>query len=295
MRIRDKIERSFFDEEGNQKKWFVVLGVLLPIILTVVFSVWGIRISIESENNREQIDTLSNLARKSQQQIDFLQKIYIVSDSTNKSTARLKELPDKISILNSTLDSLNVLLAKETKRLGRSYSELNSNYDILIRQQKDYLDKISRVVDLTNQQIIELQKNNAMINQEFSRRSVVAVMGKINDEDHKRYIVEFVVYNLGQIEFDIETLDFKITNLDFNCVGNPHPNVDHDLIYMKDSNLFRLTNNGLAKTKVNVGRGVSVRFQGGCYIPSGEYSVEFSITYSNKYESKTIQGYVQFQ
>jgi predicted nucleic acid-binding Zn-ribbon protein len=169
-----KIRNWFFENNGSQRKWLVLFSIFIPLIVSALLSFWGIEISKASADNKEQlgiltalmknskgqIDTLSNLVKNSQRQIDFLQKIYIATDSTNKSTSNLKELPSKLSQLGQTIDTLNYTLLKETKRLEQSYSSLNKNYDNLIDQQKIYLDKITKVVELTNEQINKLDKNN---------------------------------------------------------------------------------------------------------------------------------------
>ncbi len=287
-----KFEKWFFSHDGSQKKWFVVFGVFLPIVLTLIFSFWGIKLSIDSSNNREQIDTLSNLIKKSQQQIDFLQKIYVVSDSTNRAASRLKQLPEKISLLSSTLDTLNITLANESRKLGKSYSQLNSNYDVLLKQQKDYLDKISGVVELTNQQITELKANNALINQEFSRRAAVFVTGKIKITGGVSSIESFELFNLGKIEIDIETIDFEFLNNDFVCDKILETGSDPDLLLLSGKT-FRINNRGVNKNRVSVGRGLSIRFQHDCYSKTS-YLVKYSLTYSNKYENTTVNGYVDF-
>jgi hypothetical protein len=294
MGFSQKIENWFFDPHGSQKKWFVIFGVFLPILLTIIFSYWGIKISLDSANNREEIESLSRLIRESQEQINVLQKIYVASDNTSKSTSKLKELPDKIALLSATLDSLNLTLARETKRVSKSYGQLNETYNSLIKEQKDYLEKISRVVDLTNQEIANLNRNNELVKNEFSRRSKITVSGITHSDSLGLFLDAFVIQNNGDIECQIEVVDFEILNNSFICEGRTNWNRDWDFQYLKESNIYRLVVVSGQKNVVNIGRGLRLRFQTGCYLPQGGYMVRYSITYVNKYESKSVSGYVGF-
>jgi hypothetical protein len=84
---RFSIYTLFFDAIGQQKRWFVVSSVLLPLILTIIFSIWGTVISIksynlsvETSNNREQLDTMKvmidNLREQSKLLIDQNKMIF---------------------------------------------------------------------------------------------------------------------------------------------------------------------------------------------------------------------------
>jgi hypothetical protein len=286
----------FFDNNGNQKKWLVVLGIFLPILLTL----WGLKISINSadnsesigklatlvKNSKEQIDTLSYLIKSSQQQINYLQKIYIATDSTNKSTSSLRQLPTKLTHLGQTIDTLSYVLTKETKKLESSYSSLNKSYDLLMEQQKSYLDKISKVVELTNKQISDLENNNKIINTELTRRAKAEVTAYFKRVDNKYYIDKINVSNLGNIEFDIENLYISIMNLDF---------VAEDIKQQGDSvcltqyrpKLFAFKLQCTPK-RVNQGLSAEITFQSGCYFLSNNIDMTYRLTYTNKYENKTI-------
>jgi hypothetical protein len=65
-----------FDKKGNQSKLLVLFGIFAPLITSIIFSVWGLKLTINSDKDRQQIDTLTK-------QLQVLQKIYIASDSTN--------------------------------------------------------------------------------------------------------------------------------------------------------------------------------------------------------------------
>lgn len=70
MRKPSKFYKLFFDETNQQRKWFVLFGIFLPLILSIIFSVWGTVISVRSyqlseqeSKNREQMDTLTNMVK----------------------------------------------------------------------------------------------------------------------------------------------------------------------------------------------------------------------------------------
>lgn len=91
----------FFDHNGNQRKWLILFGIFIPLVATIAFSWWGINISKASADNREQIDALTGLMKESRQQVGLLQKNFIATDSTNKSTTSLKEIPSKLAKFNT--------------------------------------------------------------------------------------------------------------------------------------------------------------------------------------------------
>lgn len=90
--IAHRIYGLFFDENHNQKKWFVLFSVLLPLLLSVIFSIWGTIISIRSYNfsveaskNREQIDTMRVMLKelKSQNKL-LLEQNHLTSTQVNQ-------------------------------------------------------------------------------------------------------------------------------------------------------------------------------------------------------------------
>src|ERR1700752_1678491 len=115
-KTHNKFYKLFF-KDGNQREWIVPFSIFFTVLLPVIFSVWGIKLTIDNSNNREQIDTLSRLIQASQHQVDYLQKIYAVSDSTRKSTNGLRDLPGRLASLSATLDTLNFTIGSETKKL----------------------------------------------------------------------------------------------------------------------------------------------------------------------------------
>jgi hypothetical protein len=283
-----KYENWFFDRNGHQRHWFVILGVLLPIVLTIVFSIWGMKISYDSANNTAQIDSIGKLIIKSQDQVYLLQKIFIATDSTNKATTSLKELPNKIARLGSTLDTLNFTLVQETKRLEKSYGALNTNYDLLIEQQKGYLDKISRVVELTNTQIKELEKNNQIVNEELTRRANIQVFAIIRRVGNKNFIEKIRIANTGNIECDVENLYIVISNKDF--VSSDTSKQDSKVcmeLYKPNTYSFK---KDCTPRRVNKGLTIDISFPFGCYFTSDKLDIQYRLTYSNKYENNTIDG-----
>lgn len=76
--------RFFFTNDGNQKKWFILFSILLPFVLSIVFSVWGtalsvksFKLSVETNNNHEQIDSIKTIINELRNQ----NKLLIVQNS----------------------------------------------------------------------------------------------------------------------------------------------------------------------------------------------------------------------
>ncbi len=102
---RFNIYGPFFDSQGQQKKWFVVFGVFLPLVISILFSVWGTWISIksydlslESNNNRDQIDTLKVIIDQLHQQNNLL------FDQNKLIVTQVNQLTDLIKINKSSND-----------------------------------------------------------------------------------------------------------------------------------------------------------------------------------------------
>jgi hypothetical protein len=270
-----------FDKKGNQSKLLILFGIFAPLITSIIFSVWGLKLTINSDKDRQQIDTLTK-------QLQVLQKIYIASDSTSKATMNLKQLPKKFSELSSTLDVLNGTLKKETEKIGKSYDALNDNYASLIKQQKSYLDDISKVTKLTNEQVLALKKNNEAIDIEFSRRADVEVYAVIKRIDTKNYLDRIRISNKGEIECEIGNLDIIILNPDFVC---PEINSDGCLYLFKPS-IFKFKNSCTPK-QVNKGTPLEIEFIKESYFTSNLLNIQYNLSYSNKYESKSISGVIK--
>jgi hypothetical protein len=71
----NKFYNFFFDANKQQKQWFVLFGIFLPLILTIIFSIWGTIISVRSYNlseqesqNKEQLDTLTSMIKELRKQ-----------------------------------------------------------------------------------------------------------------------------------------------------------------------------------------------------------------------------------
>jgi hypothetical protein len=99
---KESTESFFFTKGGEQKKWFVLFSVLLPLIMTIIFSVWGTVISvksydlsIESSQNREQIDSTKVII----DEIRVQNKLLITQNSLLND--QIKQLADLV-ILNRT-------------------------------------------------------------------------------------------------------------------------------------------------------------------------------------------------
>jgi hypothetical protein len=282
-----KIFHFFFRPNGDQRPGFVLITSLL---IPTIFAVWGIRLTYVGLNNTEQIDTLAKLIRQSQRQIDILQKISGASDSTNKSTQTLRELPRKLGELSTVLDTLNFTIGDETKKLESSYNSLNNNYALLITQQKSYLDKISKVVELTNLQISQLQKNNELINNEYSRRGNISVTCSVKKIKDRYYLDLVSIKNEGSIECDVESFLFSIVNKDCNCSDSINKTLD--IFRCVDKNVFVLKINEVDRKRISNGFPMSMSMKSNCSFPSKDIQMVYSLTYTNKYENKTIQNSV---
>lgn len=119
----------FFDKNGNQKKWFIVSSILLPLILTIIFSVWGTAISVKSYE-------LSVETAKNREQID--------------ST---KVIIDEIRVQNKLLISQNSLLGTQIKQLSDLVGLNRTSTDI----QGKHLETV--ISDLTNYNTPKLSAN----------------------------------------------------------------------------------------------------------------------------------------
>ncbi|MCW3072448.1 MAG: hypothetical protein JWO44_2338 [Bacteroidetes bacterium] len=116
-----KIYSVFFDSGNQQKKWFVVFSVLLPLLLTIIFSAWGTIISVksydlsvETSNNREQLDTMEVMIGQLKEQNRLLidqntiinaqmnQLAKIISLNENSNEVQTKHLSTVLGSLNDS-------------------------------------------------------------------------------------------------------------------------------------------------------------------------------------------------
>jgi hypothetical protein len=277
----------FFDNNGNQRKWLVIFGIFAPLLISAIFSIWGIKLTIESDKDRKQVEELTRLVKESQKNFDVLQKIYIASDSTSKSTMNLKQLPKKFSELSSTLDVLNGTLRKETEKIGKSYDALNENYPSLINQQKSYLDNISRITKLTNETIGALKKNNEAIDAEFSRRPNIEITCLIKKIDDKFYLNEVYYNNFGNIECVVESLKIKLSN---NSVCKETG--DENIFDFKklDTRKYVLLHNDFTDMKALVNTVHINDFENRCYFTNKDIEIEYTFSYTSKYQSNVLFG-----
>jgi len=222
-----------------------------------------------------------------------LQKIYGVNDSTNKTIQNLKELPQKLSYLGNVLDTLNLTVREETKKLGVTYSKLNISYDEQIAQQKDYLDKIAKVVELTNSQIKLLANNNEIINKEYSRRIDFSAKGIIKKKNGLYYLDHFLLINNGDIECKVIGLAFVMPDK-FICNDSLIKSLPDIMLYDKNKNVLKLnTDMPLNREEVNGHESLILNSACGCHFKSKkDIEIIYILSYNNKYESNTISGEV---
>jgi hypothetical protein len=260
-----KAYRPFLREDGTQKNWFTVFTVLVPILLAV----WGIFISLDNSDNKEQINRLieSN---------EYLRKIYAVTDSTSKSTLALRELPGTITDLNTTLYILNSTLKKQIIGLESSYSSLNASYD-----------RINKLAELTNEQIVLLGKNNKMINDEFARRPKIIVYGKIKENNGQYFVNEFVVQNAGDLEFKFVKFHIQISS---NCIELDTAKIVYDLWERKSKNIYVYYVFTESQPQIIGGTSLPIPINKRFVFNSKNVKIKYGMDYLSKYESKTITG-----
>lgn len=278
---------KLFDKKGNQSKGLILFGIFAPFIISFFFSVWGIKLTIESDKDRKQVEELTRLVKESQKSFNILQKIYIASDSTSKATMNLKQLPKKFSELSSTLDVLNGTLRRETEKIGKSYDALNDNYASLIIQQKSYLDDISRLTKLTNEQVLALKKNNENIDAEFSRRPEIVITCLIKKIDDKFYLSKVYYNNLGNIECVVESLKIQLSN---NSICKETG--DENVFDFKELNArkYALLHFGFNDTKALVNTVHISNFENRCYFTNKDIEIEYAFSYTSKYQSNVLFG-----
>jgi len=73
--------KLFFNKENDQRKWLVLFGLFTPLII----SIWGLMLTIQANNlaratadNREQIDTLTNMVKELRRQNDLLHESVVI-------------------------------------------------------------------------------------------------------------------------------------------------------------------------------------------------------------------------
>ena len=88
--------KYFFTKKGDQKRWFVLFSILVPLIISLIFSAWGIYfskksydLSVDASNNREQIDSMKVMIAEIRtqnrlliQQIDQVSKLLSINEKS---------------------------------------------------------------------------------------------------------------------------------------------------------------------------------------------------------------------
>jgi hypothetical protein len=182
------------------------------------------------------------------------------------------------------LDTLNFTIGDETKKLESSYNSLNNNYALLITQQKSYLDKISKVVELTNAQISQLQKNNELVNNEYSRRGSISVSCSVKKIKDKYYLDYVNIKNEGSIECDVESFLISIVSKDCNCSDSINKSLD--IFQCVDKNNFILKVNDVNRRRISNGFPMGMFMKSNCSFPSKDIQMFYTLTYTNKYETR---------
>ena len=267
---------DFFYIDGNiQKPEFILVTLVLTAVVPILISAWGLKLTSDNSQNREQIGVL--------------QKIYTTSENTSKSTQNLKELPNKLSILSSTLDTLNFSLSRETKKLEKSYSELNITYDQLIKQQKEYLDKINSTVELTNEQIRQLEKNNKLIHDEYLRRPKIKISSTLKVKDGKYYIDALYIENTGNIEAKIYKLTVDFDSYGCTCLDSLKWNAGWKHL---TKNSYQFNSFWIP---VQAKSDFMVDIINSCYYNSRKAKIKYQIIYESKYANESDEGEVSLK
>ncbi len=272
----------FFDLNGNLRKWLILsTALLIPL--------WGVFLTMRGNDNTEQIDTLTKLITQSQKQLVVLQEISGATDNTSKSIKNLQELPKKLAEFSIVLDTLNSSIGRETKKLGESYATLNKTNLRLNDEQIKYLEKISKVIDLTNAQIKELDKNNKLISAHYSRRANILISASPKKVNGKFYIDEIIVENFGAIECGVKTLVLKIMNKDYVCSDTAK--LGTRMFISEGRNNYRLINDVLY-TEIHVGQNMAYGTKNLCPFDNKNIEITYLLTYKNDLENQTIEGRV---
>jgi hypothetical protein len=74
----------FFNKNGDQRKGFVLFSVFIPLLIGIIFGIWGIRLTIQSNDNKDQIEALTQMTLELRKQNDLLQKSVAIQDSQFK-------------------------------------------------------------------------------------------------------------------------------------------------------------------------------------------------------------------
>lgn len=115
LRTVNKIYSWFFDESHNQKKWFQLFSVLLSLLVTIIFSVWGTiisvksyQLSVEAANDHQQIDTMRFMLRELKAQNKHLIEQNKLTSTQVNQLARILAAGENISDIQN--QQLSVIL-----------------------------------------------------------------------------------------------------------------------------------------------------------------------------------------
>lgn len=273
LRALSKLKKCLHDliynEKGELTKGAVFFGTFF---IPILFSVWGIVLSYQGQNNTEQIDVLK--------------KILLTSDSTYDATKSLKGLPRTMFELNTNLNNLN----SYSKSLSETYRAADTLNKTLLTTQVKYIHKLMEAIELSNKQINDLRKTNKSISNEYSRRPFIQVKGTVKKLNGKFYLMAINIENNGNIECSIEK--FALTYLgDYVC---------NDSIYKPNDFFTPINGKYLYKLeiedsnkKINASRSAIIKTNNGCYYKSNEILVIYTLAYNSKYIDTTVSGLIQ--
>lgn len=110
---------------------------IIGVVVSVVLAVWALRLTYKYGESTEQIDTLTNIASKQQQQIDRLE---LLLSESKRQTGISNDLLGQMQSSNTKLVSQSTLLGKQVVILTKQQSQSNK---LMSQTQKTSYNKLS--------------------------------------------------------------------------------------------------------------------------------------------------------
>lgn len=142
----------FFDENHNQRKGFVIFSVLLPLIITVIFSIWGTviakqsyELSLNASRNHDQIDTMQVMLKELKTQNKLLM------EQNRMTSMQVVEL----AVILATGENLSEIQKKHLQMLTGNIND--SKIPKLAIEDTDYelgSDEVSEFADINRVELV---------------------------------------------------------------------------------------------------------------------------------------------
>ena len=270
-------EHWYYNKNKTPKDWVLWFTIIVPTALSIL----GVAISVISYRNNEAIIALNK-------QVQSLNKISNSTQGINDATSKLTVLPAKISALGVALDTLTGSIGNESKKLSTSYHSLISTNEKMLSQQKSYVEKMNKVVDLSTLQVKELEKNNELIKNDFTRRVLFSITALIRKESDKYYMDSILLINSGNIECEIEHFYLTFSSSEFKLTSTP--NLFSIQFHYIDNNRYEMILDPTNKKLVKGLAKLLSSFYTTCYFNTSSPVIKYQLAYTNRYESNTIFG-----